>query len=103
MNTIQSLRKSGIKVRVLHERWLVSPATGKHKELAPLYLIRGDKLQNEIHPCGGKTTIQATTKDGRDFEAIATCSKKDNFNRHIAINKAIGRLVAKMNANAVIE
>ena len=96
MNTIQAIRQSGNKVRVIHERYLENST-----ELKPLYVIREQKLQDWIQPRGGKTTVQATLKDGRNFSAVAFCSTKDNFNHKLGLAKAIGRLTAKIEANLV--
>jgi len=102
MNTIQSLRKSGVKVRVLYERFVKVPTAFpeyQHVSLQPLYSIRLNKTQKYMLARGGKTTIQATTIDGRDFEGVAVCSAKDSFNRHTALSKAIGRLVSNITNN----
>lgn len=95
MKTIQSLRQEGNKVRVMHERYVSATSFGA-PYLMPLHKIRENGWQNTILSTGGKTTIQLTTKDGRDFESVAKCCPKDSFNRHVALNKAVGRLVGKM-------
>lgn len=92
MNTVKSLRQSGFKLRVMHQRIVDG-------QLVPLYLIRKNNWQDKINPRGGFTKIEATSKDGRNYDASAKCSSSDNFNKHTALSKSIGRLMAKIESN----
>ena len=93
MQTIKSIRQSGNKIRVLHYR-----AVRNMKDFATIHEIRKNKWQDEILSRGGKTVLELTTPDGKDFTAEAVCSKKDGFCRKTAISIAIGRLVKQMAA-----
>lgn len=88
MNTIESIRKAGNKVRVCHSRLLINHG----KTLYPLHEIREKNLQHIIRSTGGRTVLAVTTPDGKDFTAEAICSRHDHFNRHTALAIAIGRL-----------
>lgn len=90
-HTVKSLRQSGIKIRVNHMRAL----NGK-KELIPIRTIRDKKLQSFISPYRGKTIIEATTKDGKDYTAECSCYALDHFNRHIGLETCIERLAKQL-------
>lgn len=75
--TVQSLRQSGYKVRVLHHR------------------RNDDRVLGAVHPKGGETVIQITTPDGVDLEGRAKCSKKDLYNKKLGVKVAIGRALYK--------
>lgn len=70
MTTVKSLRQSGYKVRVNHQR----------------------KMQGEeLSPFGGLTRIEITTPEGKDLAGEAKCSTKDNYNKKIGVSIALGR------------
>jgi hypothetical protein len=69
--TIEELRKSGYKVRVIH---------GKVDETDPHY-----------HLSCNKTRIEITTPDGKELIGEARCSKGDQYNRKIGNRIALGR------------
>lgn len=58
-------------------------------------MTRGEALQVGIlakpEPKGGITLVQVEYGDGRTFRASARCSKRDNFNRAIGRQIALGR------------
>jgi hypothetical protein len=83
--TVQSLRKNGVKVRCLHQRYL---NTG---ELMPIYEIRQKHLQHLIKPKGGILRIEVT-KDNQDYISEAKCSGNDPYCRRTGIAIALGRL-----------
>jgi hypothetical protein len=79
MKTIQQLRKEGYKVRVMHGR-----ITGK---------------SGAISPRGGTTVIELTTPQGTTVIAKAECSYKDNFNRRVGNQIALGRAINMIETN----
>jgi hypothetical protein len=84
--SVEDLRKSGYKVRVAHKRFckfdysttLVIPT---------LHGIKGDS----ILPRGGITQVDIRTPDGEELFGEAKCSDKDNYNKSIGLQIAIGR------------
>lgn len=70
-NNIHELRKNGYKVRVIHGR-----ITGSN---------------GQISPRGGTTVIELTNPKGKTVIAKAECSKKDNWNRKVGNQIALGR------------
>lgn len=77
--SIKNLRRSGWKVRVLHQR---------------SYFLR-DRMNgtsSEVCAKGGNTEIQLTSPDKAiNVAGKAICSEKDNFNRKIGNAIALGR------------
>ncbi len=91
--TICSLRQDmKFKVRVLHER-----VSLKDGQLHPINLFKINKLQSDISSFGGKTTIQVTSPKGENYEAVAKCSNKDQFDRRKANMIALGRISKELN------
>lgn len=90
--TVAKLRKAGNRVRVIHERSLVG-----YKTFLSLYEIREKKLQHLIQPKKGRTILQLTTVDKKDFEATAICGKNDSFCRKTAVAICLGRLAKQVN------
>lgn len=74
MNTVESLRKSGYKVRVHHFR-------------------RTDKNKNKI-PIGGKTIVEVTTPDGSTLVGKSRCNRKENYNKKLGVRIALGRALS---------
>lgn len=70
MHTVESLRKLGWKVRVRHFR---------------------REAKSEINPRGGKTIVEITLPDGRTLCGFARCSRKENFNKRLGVEIALGR------------
>jgi hypothetical protein len=71
MNTVESLRKKGYKVRVHHCR--------KHGG------------QPNPTACGGKTVVEITTPDGTTLVGKARCNRKENYNKKLGVRIALGR------------
>lgn len=68
--TVDTLRKSGFKIKVYHHR----------------------KMNTEgINARGGKTVVEVTTPDGNNFVGISRCSRKENFNKRLGVMIALGR------------
>lgn len=81
--TVEQLRKSGYKVRVIHTR------RGK-----TMPRLDGGMVQT-VSERGGKTVVQVRTPDGEELEGVAVCSVKDNFNRRLGVRIALGRALTR--------
>lgn len=101
--TIKSLRQSGYKVRVLHDRY-VQPLVGKHGKFINLpgselsHLTEARKNGLDVAPKGGKTIIEVTVPQGSGIlpatvTGVAECSLKDNYCKRTGIQVALGRAV----------
>lgn len=88
--TVQSLRRQGYKVRVIHRRDYISydtvtRMTAKEAEIAAsIYNYRLDSF-------GGHTRIEITTPDNKELVGEAYCNPTDQFNRKLAVRIALGR------------
>ena len=95
--TIHQLRKSGYKVRINHLRYVSDYLISK-REIDKYNDERQLNLSmKNADPKGGYTTIEITTPMGENFKSEAACSKKDSFNRRIALQICLGRLAKKHN------
>ena len=92
MRTIESLRKDGYKVRVIHYRENTSGTLMSTRELKH----RNDEYGEEliILSKGGKTHIDITSPDGPTFSGESYCSLKDGFNRKMGNSIALERALA---------
>lgn len=88
VNTVQELRSQGYRVRVSHFRY-PAPGIGWNEEPLPQSVLRENGF--EFEPRGGRTEIEVTTPDGQTFSGVAKCHPKDNFNKRIAVTKALNR------------
>ena len=87
MSTIKQLRQQGFKVRVLHTR-----------KVRPFKTIDG--TFHEILHVGGHTKIEVTTPDKTTtVVGEAKCSDKENFNRRIGNQIALGRALQKLDCS----
>lgn len=68
--TVESLRASGCKVRVMHTRRPNSEG---------------------VNARGGKTVVEVTTPDGITLVGVSRCSRKENFNKKLGVRIALGR------------
>ena len=77
--TIKSLRQTGWKVRVLHERnFFLKDKTDSHS------------IQTAAR--GGRTEIQLTNPDKTiNVSGVAVCSDEENYNRKVGNSIALGR------------
>ncbi len=97
--TIKSLRQSGYKVRVLHDRYLACAKTGQavpQNKLTHLDAARKDGF--DVAPKGGKTIIEVTVPQGSGIlpatvTGVAECSLKDNYCKRTGIQVALGRAI----------
>jgi hypothetical protein len=99
MITVHQLRKAGNRVRITHARRYFDPNTNRWYMLSRFERINSAGVLPKVNPAphGGKTTIELTTKDGKDIVAVADCSKKDAFNRKAGIELALNRLLNQAN------
>lgn len=77
MKTVQELRQSGYKVRVIHKR---------------------ERLVNTFSPntLGGTTIVELRTPEGVELRAEARCSTKDNYNKKLGVKIALGRIFTNL-------
>jgi hypothetical protein len=83
MYTVYSLRKNGYRVWVRHER--------------PKYYDR--KTNRELfYEHGGKTIVEVRDRktDSLIGTGEATCSKRDNYNKKLGVQIALGRVFSKV-------
>ena len=89
-HTVESLRKSGYKVRVTHYR---------HKRKLPYekqdkqYYRQSNEINyQDIGPRGGKTVVEILdTQSGLERTGEAICSIKDAYVKKFGVQKAINR------------
>ena len=108
METIQSLRKKGYKVRVIHERRWLRRSDYPDSEVftyTKREIIHNDNF--EILSKGGKTIIEVTepfipspenliNMERKSVKGEAICSNKETFNRKIGNNIALGRALKQL-------
>lgn len=75
MYTVESLRKMGWRVRVMH-----------HRKYTP----------SGINARGGKTVVEVTLPDGRDLVGISRCSRSENFDKRLGVRIALNRILSKI-------
>jgi hypothetical protein len=100
--SIYELRKRGYKVRCLHQRFSNDgyklASNCKHRAtkwdyLQPQRELKGAKSNEPIiFPRGGRTQIDITTPDKKNFTAVTYCSLEDNFCRQVGIQYCLKRL-----------
>jgi len=97
-HTVQSLRQSGHKVRVIHSRHLnFGPNATRKNKLNPPFITSLEMKErgidkSDLAPRGGRTFIQVTTPSGQELCSEAICSLADNFNKKLGVEIALGRL-----------
>jgi len=86
--TVQQLRNSGYKVRVLHNRlyngyykWQVGSKTAEGYGYGPI----------DPDTKGGSTQIIIDSPSGDHYDGLAICSKKENYNKKLGVRIALGR------------
>jgi len=96
--TVHSLRKAGNKVRIQHKRRYFDPSNKRW-----VFLTKYERSLSELpghvqlEGKGGVTSIELTTKDGKNLASLAECSKKDGYNRKLGISIALGRILNEAN------
>ncbi len=92
METIETLRKKGIKVRVSHYRRPILPIlTTESVMIKPdILLLESDirRLGFRFNPSGGSTEL-LITKDGIDYIVKSRCNNTDNYNKKTGISLAL--------------
>lgn len=105
--TIKSLRQSGYKVRVLHDRYLQIPSVRFDDISSKPVVCKNSKLTHldaarkegfEVGPKGGKTVIELTVPQGSGIRpkivtGVAECNLADNYCKRTGINIALGRAI----------
>lgn len=93
---LDKLKSEGYDVRVTHlRRWI--PKNGGSPVLSTRnQIISADGNMEYAMATGGETKVEVTSPDGRKASAFAVCSDKDNFNRKIGLNIAVGRALSKL-------
>lgn len=87
--TVKTLRQSGYKVRVYHERKYL-----QQNKFSPVCILSSK---------GGKTTVEITTPDKeRDVFGIAFCSDADNFSKKLGTKIATGRALAQLETQPIL-
>lgn len=86
--TVQQLRNSGYKIRVLHNRLY----NGYHK----WQVGAGDRVVFSGVPIdpdakGGSTEVIIDSPTGEHFHGLAICSRKENYNKKLGVRIALGR------------
>ena len=86
--TVQELRNKGYKVRVLHNRlyngyhkWQVGAVESAKYRYSPI----------DPDPKGGSTQVVIDSPDGKHFQGLAICSKKENYDKRMGVRIALGR------------
>ena len=85
--TIQQLRNSGYKVKVLHNRLYMGRF--KWQTAHPSVIIGSAPLEPDTK--GGSTHIIIDSPNGSHYEGLAICSKKENYNKRLGVRIALGR------------
>jgi len=94
--SIVDLRRLGYKVRVSHFRIVNTthhvPAYSFLSLQRVTKIDKKNKVFEKILERGGETQIELTNREGKTFNAIAECSKKDQFNRRLGNHICLARL-----------
>lgn len=102
-NFVATLRRSGIKIRVRHYRWVVDESDAP-KFLA---LIQEDNRRDFIIlGRGGRTEVDVTMQNGETFSDYAICSEEDTYNKRLGVYLAATRALKrakKSNEKEVLE
>lgn len=96
--SVHELRQQGYKVRVGHKRYQY---TGIGPAGCSLVFRKDYEVSESVYgmaaipwqplPKGGLTVVEITTPEGETLTGVAECSVKDQFNRKIGLNIALGR------------
>ena len=85
--TVQQLRNSGYKVKVIHCR-LYKGVEFSYSDLISVYRT---SIKPKPDAKGGSTQIVIDSPDGQHYQGLAICSKKENYNKKIGVRIALGR------------
>lgn len=102
-NFVATLRRSGIKIRVRHYRWVLDESDAP-KFLA---LIQEDNRRDFIIlGRGGRTEVDVTMQNGESFSDYAICAEEDTYNKRLGVYLAATRALKrakKSNEKGVLE
>lgn len=87
--TVQELRNSGYKVKVLHNR--LYNGYQKWETLGDDYTFAKALGVAGPDPKGGSTQVIIDSPNGQHFEGHSICSKKDNYDKKMGVRIALGR------------
>ena len=91
-NFVATLRRSGIKIRVRHYRWVLDESDAP-KFLA---LIQEDNRRNFIIlGRGGRTEVDVTMQNGETFSDYSICSEEDTYNKRLGVYLAATRALKR--------
>jgi hypothetical protein len=98
--TVKELRQAKNKVRVIHYRYLeVNDDENKARlDLFPRFELKEKHTLKDVSPRGGKTVIQVSYTNGKEYSAEAVCSLKDNFCYRRGVIIALGRIISQIKA-----
>lgn len=85
MLSVEQLRKLGYKVYVTHYRF--------YKDQGSNWL---GQCETEIDTHGGETLVQIRGEDGTWYNGLASCSRKDQYNRKLGLRIALGRALKRI-------
>lgn len=100
--TVAALRKSGHKVRVIHQRRFIPVAKLKSFiDYPKLGEFDGGRTETQnvkykISARGGLTTVEVDTKEGKNYKAAARVSNKDFYNRGSGLIVCLGRIQSQI-------
>jgi hypothetical protein len=92
METIESLRKKGVKVRVSHYRRPVL-TIGSATVKPDIFLLESEirRLGLNFNPSGGYTEL-LITEDGIDYTLRSRCKNTDSYNKKIGVQLALDKI-----------
>jgi len=82
MHTVESLRREGIKVKVMHLR-----SNDPRYNASPFYV---HQYTGKLVECNAVTVVKVT-KDDQEFIGKSYCGPKDQFCRKLGVRIALGR------------
>lgn len=117
--TVESLRKSGALVRVIHSRrvgpsksalnklkdWLTPVVThvakGNFNNLSD-QVLDNFRIPQVVLQRGGLTEIVVDTKDGKHYVGRAICNNKDAYNKRRGVRIALAEIYRDMKVNGEV-
>jgi hypothetical protein len=96
-NFVATLRRSGIKIRVRHYRWVVDESDLDESDSPKfLALIQEDNRRDFIIlGRGGRTEVDVTMQNGESFSDYAICSEEDTYNKRLGVYLAATRALKR--------
>lgn len=96
-NFVATLRRSGIKIRVRHYRWVIDCDAIQHSsDNKYLALVQEDNRRGFIIlGRGGRTEVDVTMQNGETFSEYATCSEEDTYDKRLGVYLAATRALKR--------